>query len=47
MLEMLADHTKLDAQIAKVNEEIDLISGLVSAFVHENAEKTLSQEAFN
>ena len=36
---MIADHSKLDAQIARVNEEIALVSGLVSACVHENAEK--------
>ena len=47
MLEMLADHTKLDAQITKANEEIALVSGLVSACVHKNAEKTQSQDAFN
>jgi len=47
MLEMLSDHSKLDAQIAKANEEIALVSGLVSACVHENAEKAQSQEAFN
>ena len=47
MLEMLADHTKLDAQVAKANEEIAFVSGLVSACVHENAEKTQDQDAFN
>jgi len=47
MLEMLADHSKLDAQIAKVNEEIELVSGLVSACVYENAEKAQDQDAFN
>ena len=47
MLEMLSDHSKLDAQIAKANEEIALVSGLVSACVHENAEKAQSQDAFN
>ena len=47
MLEMLADHSKLDAQITKVNEEISLVSGLVSACVHENAEKAQDQDAFN
>lgn len=41
MLVMLADHSKLDAQIAKANEEIALVSGLVSACVHENAKKPL------
>jgi DNA invertase Pin-like site-specific DNA recombinase len=46
MLEMLADHSKLDAQIAKANEEIALVSGLVSACVHSNAEKAQSQDAF-
>ena len=44
---MIADHSKLDAQIARVNEEIALVSGLVSACVHENAEKALSQDVFN
>ena len=44
---MLADHSKLDAQIAKANEEIALVSGLVSTCVHENAEKVQSQDAFN
>ena len=47
MLEMLSDHSKLDAQIAKANQEITLVSGLVSACVHENAEKALSQDVFN
>ncbi len=47
MLEMLCDHTKLDAKIAKVNEEIALVSGLVSACVNENAEKAIDQDAFN
>ena len=47
MLEMLADHSKLDAQIAKANQEITLVSGLVSACVHENAEKAQDQDAFN
>ena len=47
MLEMLADHKKLDAQIAKANEEIALVSGLVSACVNENAEKAIDQDAFN
>jgi chromosome segregation ATPase len=44
---MLNEHSKLDAQIAKANEEITLVSGLVSACVHENAEKAQSQDAFN
>ena len=44
---MLADHSKLDVQIAKANEEIALVSGLVSTCVHENAEKVQSQDAFN
>ncbi len=47
MLEMLSDHSKLDAQIAKANEEIELVSGLVSACVHENAEKAQDQDAYN
>jgi DNA invertase Pin-like site-specific DNA recombinase len=47
MLEMLADHSKLDAQIVKVNKEIMLVSGLVSECVHENAEKAQSQDEFN
>ncbi len=47
MLEMLSDHSKLDAQIAKANEEIALVSGLVSACVHENTEKAQSQDDFN
>ena len=47
MLEMLSDHSKLDAQIEKVNEVIALVSGLVSVCVHENAEKAQSQDAFN
>ena len=47
MLEMLADHRKLDAQIAKANQEITLVSGLVSDCVHENAEKVQNQDAFN
>ena len=46
-LEMLSYHTKLDARIAKANEEIALVSGFVSACVHENAENVLSQDAFN
>jgi hypothetical protein len=44
---MFSDHSKLDAQIAKANEEIALVSGLVSACVHENAEKAQEQDAFN
>ena len=47
MLEMLTDHSKLDAQIEKANEEIALVSGLVSACVHENAEKAQDRDAFN
>ena len=47
MLEMLADHSNLDIQIAKANEEIVLVSGLVSACVYENAEKAQDQDAFN
>ncbi|NLO86341.1 MAG: hypothetical protein GX096_13115 [Clostridiales bacterium] len=47
MLEMLSDHSKLDAQIKKANEEIALVSGLAGACVHENAEKAQSQDAFN
>ena len=47
MLDMLSDHSKLDAQIAKANEEIALVSGLVSACVNENAEKAIDQDAFN
>jgi len=47
MLEMLSDHSLLDAQIANANEEITLVSGLVSACVHENAEKALAQEEYN
>lgn len=47
MLEMLSDHSKLDAQIAWVNEEIALVSGLVSAYVHENAEKAQDQDAYS
>ena len=47
MLEMLSDHSKLDAQIQKAKEEIALVSGLVSACVHENAEKAQPQDAFN
>ncbi|MDD4513041.1 MAG: recombinase family protein, partial [Eubacteriales bacterium] len=47
MLDMLSDHSKLDAQIAKANEEIKLVAGLVSACVHENAEKAQDQDAFN
>ena len=47
MLEMLSDHSMLEAQIAKANKEIALVSGLVSACVHENAEKAQSQDAFN
>ncbi|MCE5342803.1 MAG: recombinase family protein, partial [Eubacteriales bacterium] len=47
MLEMLTDHTKLDAQIEKVNEEITLVSGLVSACVRENAEKVQAQDEYN
>ena len=44
---MIADHSKLDAQIAKAKAEIALVSGLVSACVHENAEKAQSQDAYN
>lgn len=47
MLEILSDHTKLNAQIKKTNEEIALISGLVSSCVREKAEKAQSQKAFN
>ena len=47
MLEMLSDHSKLDAQIAKANEEIALVSGMVSACVHENAEKAQDQDAYS
>jgi len=47
MLEMLSDHTKLDAQTAKANEEIALVSGLVSACVYENAEKAIDQDAYS
>ena len=47
ILQLLSDHSKLDAQIAKANEEIAMVSGLVSACVHENAEKVQAQDAFN
>ena len=47
MLEMLSDHSKLDAQIAKANQEIALVSGMVSTCVHENAEKAQAQDSFN
>ena len=47
MLEMLTDYTKLDTQIKKVNEEIEHVSGLVSACVHENAEKAQDQDAYS
>lgn len=47
MQEMLSDNMKLDAQIAKVNAEIVLVAGLVSGCVHENAEKSQSQNALN
>ena len=47
MLDMLSDHSKLDAQIAKANAEIALVADLVSACVHENAEKAQNQNAFN
>ena len=47
MLETLCDHSKLDTQIQKANEEIALVSGLVSACVNENAEKAIDQDAFN
>ena len=47
MLEMLSDHTKLDAQIKKANEEIALVAGLVSACVHENTEKAQDQDAYS
>jgi len=47
MLEMLADHSRLDAQITKANQEITLVSGLISACVHENAKKAQDQDAFN
>ena len=47
MLEMLSDHSKLVAQIAKANEEIALVSGLVSTCVHENAQKAQDQEAYS
>ena len=47
MLEMLSDHSKLDAQIKKTNEEIALVSGLVSACVQENAENAQAQDEYN
>ena len=47
ILEMLSDHSNLDAQTKKANDEIALVSGLVSACVHENAEKAQSQDAFS
>jgi len=47
MLEMLNDHSKLDAQIAKANDEIELVAGLVSTCVHENAEKAIDQDAYS
>ena len=47
MLDMLSDHSKLDAQIAKANAEIALVADLVSACVHENAEKAIDQDVFN
>lgn len=46
MLDMLTEHTKLDAQIEKANEEIALVSGLVSACIHENAEKAQAQHEY-
>lgn len=47
ILEMLADHSKLDAQVEKTNEEIALVSSLGSACVRENAEKAQAQEEYN
>ena len=47
MLEMLSEHSKLDVQIEKSNDEVALIASLVSACVHENAEKAQGQDAFN
>ena len=47
MLEMLCDHTKLDAKIAKANKEIAMVSGLVSDCVHENAEKAQDQDTYS
>ena len=47
MLGMLTDCSKLDAEIGKANEEIVLVSELVTACIQENATKALSQEAYN
>ena len=46
MLEVLTDCTELDAEIAKVNEEIAVVSEQVGSCIWENASTALSQDEY-
>ena len=47
MQAMLTDCSSLDEEIRQVNEELEVIAGLVKSCVHEHAEKAQDQEAFD
>lgn len=46
IIETICDCTELDAEIEKLNEELKVVSELVSQCVNENARKKQSQEAY-
>ena len=43
----MADFTELDAEIEALNEEIQVVAGLVSQCIKENATSQQSQEEYN
>lgn len=47
MIETICDCTELDAKIETLNEELNVVSELVSQCVNENAQKKQSQEAYD
>jgi len=47
MRAMLTDCSALDKEIAQVNEEIEVVAGLVKACILEHASKTQEQDAFD
>lgn len=46
MIAAICDRTKLNEEIAKLTEELKVVSELVSNCVHENAQKKQSQDAY-
>lgn len=47
MRSVVADFTELDAEIEALNEEIQVVAGLVSQRIKENATSQQSQEEYN